>query len=506
MVKLESSYRPEPREIRTPAALLGYQQRWCADTSPVKITEKSRRIGLSWGEAADSALLSSEQKGMDCWYSGYNKDMAQEFIRDCADFARFYDLACEDIEEGEEVFGDGKDDKAIKTFVIRFASGYRITSLSSRPSNLRGKQGRIIIDEAAFHENLGELLKAAMALLMWGGQVHIISTHNGVDNPFNNLVTDTRAGNSGYSLHRVTFDDAIADGLYQRICLRLGKPWTQEGETEWIESTRKFYGDDADEELDCIPKHSGGAYLSRALIESRMSPHTRIVRWSQKDEFTFLSDHIREAEALEFCDREIKPLIDALPKKARSFLGEDFGRSGDLTVLSPIYQIAALKRQVAFLVELRNIPFDQQRQILFYLLDRLPRFTGAALDARGNGQYLAEVAAQKYGQQRIHAIMFTEQWYLSHMPPFKAALEDGTLTDIPDDSEVLNDLRAFQVIRGVAKLPDTRTKDKDGKKRHGDAGISLVLGHYASRELDKGPVSVKSRGRRKSYGMTKGYR
>ena len=148
---------------RSPAVLLAYQQRWCADQSPVKVIEKSRRVGLSWGEAADSALLAASQKGMDVWYIGYNKDMAQEFIRDCSDWAKHYALAAGEIEVTEEVFKDGDDEKAILAFVIRFASGFRITALSSRPSNLRGKQGRVIIDEAAFHEQLGELLKAAMA-------------------------------------------------------------------------------------------------------------------------------------------------------------------------------------------------------------------------------------------------------------------------------------------------------------------------------------------------------
>ena len=31
---------------RTPMVLLPYQQRWIADTNPVKVCEKSRRIGL----------------------------------------------------------------------------------------------------------------------------------------------------------------------------------------------------------------------------------------------------------------------------------------------------------------------------------------------------------------------------------------------------------------------------------------------------------------------------
>lgn len=80
-------------EDRTPMALLPYQQAWCADQSPVKLCEKSRRIGLSWGEAADTALLAASGSGMDAWYIGYNKDMALEFIRDCANWAKFYNLA-----------------------------------------------------------------------------------------------------------------------------------------------------------------------------------------------------------------------------------------------------------------------------------------------------------------------------------------------------------------------------------------------------------------------------
>jgi len=66
-----------------------------------------------------------------------------------------------------------------------------IVALSSRPSNLRGKQGNIVIDEAAFHDNLPALLKAALAIMMWGGRIRVISTHNGADNPFADLVSTT---------------------------------------------------------------------------------------------------------------------------------------------------------------------------------------------------------------------------------------------------------------------------------------------------------------------------
>ncbi|KWO49249.1 terminase large subunit domain-containing protein [Burkholderia territorii] len=495
----------DTRADRAPAVLLPYQQKWAADTSPVKVCEKSRRVGLSWGEAADSALLAASQRGMDVWYVGYNKDMAQEFIRDCADWAKFYSLAADEIEETEEVFQDKDGDKSILAYVIRFASGFRVTALSSRPSNLRGKQGRVIIDEAAFHEQLGELLKAAMALLMWGGQVHIISTHDGVDNAFNELVTDVRSGKKPYSLHRITFADAVQDGLYQRICLRKGEAWTDEGEAKWVKDIRASYGADAEEELDCVPKNSGGAWLSRALIESRMSADTPVLRWACKQGFEVLPDHIRAAECRDWLEATLGPLLATLPADARSYNGEDFGRTGDLTVHVPLIEQQNLIRRVPFIVELRNVPFRQQEQIAFYLLDRLPRFTGGAFDARGNGQYLAEIAMQRYGASRIQQVMLSETWYREHMPPVKAAFEDGTLDGLPKDADVLADLRAVQVIKGVPRIPDVRTTGQDDGKRHGDAAVAVALAYYASRELNKGPVTAKSRRRRSSVRMTEGY-
>jgi len=92
-----------------------------------------------------------------------------------------FDKAAGDIQE--EIFVDeGQEGKEILTFTINFASGFKIQALSSNPSNLRGMQGNVTIDEAAFHDRLAEVLKAASALTMWGAKVRLISTHNGTDN------------------------------------------------------------------------------------------------------------------------------------------------------------------------------------------------------------------------------------------------------------------------------------------------------------------------------------
>lgn len=469
----------EPREQRTPGALLPYQVRWVGDTAPVKVIEKSRRIGLSWGEAADCTLLAASRSGMDVWYIGYMKEMAEEFIRDCADWARYYNEAATEIETVEEVFIDGEEKQSILTYVIRFSSGFRITALSSSPRNLRGKQGRVVIDEAAFHDHLGELLKAALALLIWGGQVHVISTHDGAENPFNDLCNDIRAGKAPYSLHRVTFREAVDQGLYERVCLRTGKPATAADQAAWVDGIYRQYRDNADEELDCIPRNSGGAWISRALIEARMVD-APVLRWKPPAGFAEWPAHLREAECQDWLDKNVKPVLATLDPELRSGFGMDFGRLGDLSVIDPFQVLKNLTRYFPFSVELSDVPFDQQRQILFYIADRLPRMYAGSLDARGNGHYLAEVAMQRYGAIRIEQVMLSLSWYREHTAPFKAAFEDATIL-IPRDSDQLDDLRAMEVVKGVPQLPDTRRTGKSGTSRHGDSAISKLLAYDASR-------------------------
>jgi len=224
--------------MKTNAVLLPYQQRWLADKSKVKIVEKSRRIGISWAEASDCALSAAATKGEDSWYIGYNQSMSQQFIHDVAFWAKTYQLSASETER--LVLKD--EDKDILCYRVKFASGYQVTALSSRPSNLRGKQGRVVIDEAAFHEDFPELMKAGLALLMWGGKVHVISTHDGADNPFNKLIEDIRAGRKKYSLHKITIDDAIEDGLVERICLKLNQKWSPEFEANWKDELLQNYG------------------------------------------------------------------------------------------------------------------------------------------------------------------------------------------------------------------------------------------------------------------------
>jgi phage FluMu gp28-like protein len=489
-----------------PDILLPYQKELLQATAAYQIvaTDKSRRVGATWGVGADAVLTAGAARtagGMDVLYLGYNLDMAREFIDCCAMWAWAFVPACSEVQDFLFVEQDGKGaDRAIQAFRISFASGFEIVALSSKPRSLRGRQGYVILDEFAFHDEAAELLKAAIALLIWGGKILVISTHNGVDNPFNELLNDIRSGKRPGKVVHVTFDMALEQGLYQRVCLRAGIAWSPEAEAVWRAGIYKSYGSDADEELRCIPSMSAGAYLSRALIEGRMRDDIPIIRWTPPKGFLDWPEVMRTAEVRDFCREKLDPILAALDPTWRSCFGQDFGRSGDLSVFHPLQIRPNLSRSTPFLLELRDVPFEAQKQIVFHIGERLPRFFHGAFDATGNGAYLAEVARQKWGASVISEIKLSAPWYILNMPKLKAAFEDDTF-ELPRNDDVLTDYRAIQMTKGVAKVPDdARSEGADGYERHGDTAIAGALAVFASEQAGA-PISISTVATRPNAGQ-----
>lgn len=472
------------------AVFLPYQQRWFEDESQIMIAEKSRRTGLTWAEAGRNVINAAKPRsrgGCNTFYVGSKQEMALEYIAACALFARaFNELAEADVYE--QTFWDEGRREEILAYMIRFPkSGRKIQALSSRPSNLRGLQGDVVIDEAAFHESLEELLKAALALTMWGNKVRLISTHNGVDNAFNTYIQDAREGRKDYSIHRITLDDAIAEGLYKRICYVTGQEWSPEAENEWRD---KLYRnapntESAEEEYGCIPKKSGGAYLTRVLIEQAMvSDHSiRIYRYEAPAGFEEWTPEMRTAEIRAWCEENLLPELARLSDRNRHTFGEDFARRGDLTVFTPLQIDPLLRKRVPFQVELRNLTYEAQRDIMFFICDRLPRLGGLAFDATGNGGYLAEQAALRYGAGLVEQVQLNLAWYALWMPKLKGEFEAFNL-EIPRHQNTLDDLLSIKVEKGVPVIDKGRTKDLESTnskaKRHGDSAISLVMAVRAS--------------------------
>jgi phage FluMu gp28-like protein len=482
-----------PGEVRAsglPTVLLPYQAeaiRLLDSGARVLFIEKSRRIGMTWGLAAQAVLRAGRQKaagGMDVMYISYSREMTREFIDACAMWARAFDMAAGAAEE--MLFDQGKDEKAINAFRIKFASGFEIMGLSSAPRGLRGKQGMVIIDEAAFVDDLPALLKSAMAFLIWGGQVVVCSTHLGFDNPFNEAIKDILSGRVAYSHMRITLDEALEQGLYRRIALVTGKVWSPETEAQFRQGILDDYRDNADEELYCVPSLSSGAWLAAPLIEARMTVATPVLRLELPADYLYrpkLDQAVLMAPFLE----ELRAQLAALDLKPHYALGFDFARVADLSAMSLLAIEEPLKRREALSVEMRNVPGDEQKLIVGMVLSHVrTRLVGGAFDATGMGWTVAEDMGRKFGVREdpegaglIMAIKFTEEWYRLHMPPLKAAFEDDQIAIIAD-AEHLGDLRTVKLIRGIARVPPTRAGET-GKKRHGDYAIALALAHYASR-------------------------
>lgn len=232
--------------------LYASQLRWLVDESPLMIADKGRQVGFSWTDSLKS--VRAALKGESTYYTSFNKDTTENYIRYCTKWAKALNHVVKVTHKTE--FINSRDTLIYR---LKFNNGSSITALAGNAVNLRDKAGHIVIDEAAFRQNLEQIMDAALAILIWGGTVRLFSTHFGADSYFNQLLQE--ADKREFSRHHVPFKKALSEGLYKRVCNRKGVLWTQESEDLWVQSLYTKYGLGADQELDCIPSEDAGLGL-----------------------------------------------------------------------------------------------------------------------------------------------------------------------------------------------------------------------------------------------------
>jgi phage FluMu gp28-like protein len=304
---------------------------------------------------------------------------------------------------------------------------------------------------------------------------------------------------------RITFDDAVGNGLFERVCAMQGKAPTEDGKRDWYTAIRAAYGPRKAamrEELDAIPRDGEGTAIPTVWIERAMpaeTPPRPVIRWTFSDDFPGRPEREREA----WMEREIalrllpavRAAIAAHPHAARWAVGMDYARHRHFSVIMPCAIGHDLHRHVPLLVELANAPARQQMQILWALLGALPRgrwtFAG---DASGPGQTTMELTGDRFGRAveipdrpgayrggPIHEITLSRAWYGAHMGRFIQLHEDGTVS-YPRDASLEDDLRAIEYVDGVAMIPRLERADlKDPELiRHGDGAIAGALMEFAA--------------------------
>ena len=479
-----------PAEAATAQAdsiLLPYQTAFIIDPAAVKVCEKSRRIGISFACAFAAVRHAGVRGRGNFLYQSYNHDMTRGFIGTCAEWARSINAGM--ASKNVSLFRDPDTDRDILVYRIKFANGHSIEAMTNSPKAFRskGEPGDIgMIDEAAFVDDLDEVLKAALAFTIWGGSIWVVSTPNGADNPFNDLLDDIRAGRKPYSEHRLTLDDAIADGLAEKICEVRGIEPGPSERAAFRARTISIYGagetdENVQEELFCIPKRTGVSVYSRQLLENVMVD-APVVVFESSAEFETAPEPVRAREMTAWLDDNIKPLLDALDPGERHHYGMDFARHRHASVFVPVAVTGTLKRNVPFILEMVRVPHAQQLQAATYILDRLPKFCGGASDASGNGEALAEALGDRYGsciiQQKI-----SEQWWGEWTTKWKAGMEDG-LVSLPRSDIVIEDHRLIRrAANGIPKPPPASGKTG----RHCDSVPAMML-MWQSTQGDSGPI------------------
>lgn len=508
--ELPASVREIPQDFDPLDAgvLMLHQVKWLTIKASIKACPKGRRTGMTFATALDKTIQAASRKsagGTNVFYIGDTKEKGLEFIGYCGKFARVMARAqSEGVSSIEEFLFEDQDEngktKHITAYRIRFASGFQIVALSSRPANIRGLQGAVVIDEAAFHPDVQGVLDAATALLIWGGTIEVISSQNGKNNPFAQFCRDIEAGRYGKDavVFTATFDDAVANGLYERSMLMQGKTPTAEGKAEWYARIRNAYGPRKAamrEELDAIPRDGNGVCVPGVWIERAAVGAGPVLRITLDSDFTAKSVTEREAWANDWIERYLKPELAKLDPSERHVFGQDFARHRDFSVIVPIAIAQNLSRRVPFVVEMHNVPTRQQEQILWALIRGLPRFCGGAMDATGSGETLAEYTGDAFGAS-IHQIKLSRPWYGANMPKLVQAFEDGVL-EMPADDDLAGDIRMIQDVDGIAMVPGVRRQDiKDPDLyRHGDFAVALALAWFASLNSSS-PIEFESIGRR----------
>lgn len=429
---------------------LPYQKRWLNDNSKMKIWEKSRRIGATYVQSYEDVRDCVAKKVPKVWFSSTDESAAREYIEYCEQWTELFDKAAKSL--GNVVIDSEQN---LKALVIEFSNGTKIHALTSNPKQFRSKEGKVVLDEYAHHNNPDQLWMAAKPCITWGYPLRILSTHNGQSCKFYKFVENAKQKKTKWSLHTTSIQLAVEEGLLDKIS---GRPTTEEEKQEWLEEQRISCFDDYTwfQEFCCQAMDESVSFLPYELIFSC------------------------EMET----DKLIKPLKDVV---GDLYVGMDIGRKEHLSVIWVIERLEDIKytRQV---IELPNTLFRKQKEVLYEIL-RHEKLRRCCIDASGLGMELAENAVIDFSPTRVEAVSFTPKVKEELAFTVKINFDDRRVF-IPSEREIREDLHS--VKKDVTTSGNIRFDvEKSEASGHADRFWALALALHAVHSY-KGEISVTS--------------
>jgi len=431
--------------------LLPYQEAWRRDESRMKIWEKARRIGATYAEANDATMSrKSLRRKSNYWFSSADESAAFEF----ADYCRFWDRMTDQVADHfSQDVADDETGKSIRAFCVQFPSGARITAMSSSPRRFRSKGGDVGLDEFAYHDDPEAMWDAAYPSITWGDSIHILSTHNGEGNLYHRFVLmgrraaagEARPGDMPFRVHRVTIDDAVAQGLVERINETRGLHLTRE---EFISQCRAGCRneDQWNQEYLAIPSMEAAAWLPYDLIQS--------------------------------CEHDEAGRL-GLAADGQRYIGMDIGETTDKTVIWTLERVG----DVLWTRERLELTDETLSVKQAALLERIrhPRVVRACVDATGLGTQIAQEAERTGKGEGVKFSLPVKDELAS---PLRGLFEDRRLR-IPSDSAVREDLHSVRMTRtaaGSVRFDAERTAEG-----HADNFWALALACHAAAQREARP-------------------
>lgn len=430
--------------IQSSSYFLPYQDRWIDDAAPLKLSEKSRRVGFTYCTSYRAFQKCMKRRNFTQWVSSRDMLTAKEFITDyIARWCKLANVVARGIAgENVQVFDPAKD---IRAFIVEFPqTGSRIVSLSSTPEVFAGKGGDVILDELDLHENAGRVYDMARPCTTWGGQLEIVSAYKVDGSPnsvFAKLCQDARGTNPmKASLHRVTLDDAIAQGFVERVNTVSGQTYTREEFRAMIRAGCRTEAAFQSQYM-CNPQDDGGALLPYEVI---------------------------------FACEATPEQIAAVPASAPAYLGVDVGRKHDLTVLWLLRRVGDVL-WTSHIKTLAKTLFRVQFAEICNLMDA-QHVQRCCIDASGIGAQLAEDLALKYGS-RVESCQFSHAVQMEVGMPMLPLFQDRAIR-IPADQTIRESLH--KIRKTATAAGNVRLEAESDDAGHADEFWACALAAHAA--------------------------
>lgn len=512
-----------------PGFLHRYGERIFRNRKRYQVIKKPRRVGGTFTVLGTVVHRLIQPQRLDAYFFSHTERGGILSMADVEYWADRYDAAA--LAQGRPSiwFGGNKRTALTKTSA-HFASGNRLEIMPGNPRNVRGQPGPTwyIFDELAFHlDPLGMIAAAGPILALASSRVTFLSTVL-YEDAFWDLCEKTRRdmadGDQGKDLFEFTFDDALADGFYEREVAKLVWSGAEYDPDEWAVDDAELaaylgvshrpgarseyrrrtfaYSTEPEREFLCIPSRSTDRYIPLEWVRQCKDPDCEVFRFSAPKGFFSEPESVRERIVKDFMAGAGRSLERWDRNPARQwYYANDYGRVRDLTVLSFGFMDDGVLR-VVFVLELEDVSDDEQIIFFDQCIERIGRrnVQRGASDKNGNGRGLYDKIVRRMGPMVAEGVDYgREAWNSEHWPNTRQRFYDRRIR-VPDDREIETDLGAVRLINGVPKIPSgARTKmspSLDGSVgfRHGDAAVSIVLLDYAARDAvtpaNSGPCRV----------------